>query len=451
VLPDPTAMRDVHELTTAEVVDFLVELGQRLAPEHNEHLHAARELSYASAPTTPPIVDEMYRVLPMVFDRERLEDMLDSGIDRAALDGWVPTVLRDRRTIAVRAFGARAVHITAGNSPVLAALAVIRNALTRSDALIKSPSNDPLTASAIAQTMCEMDPTHPITRHVAVAYWRGGDEEIEREVYQPQNIEKIVAWGGFASIKHITRYIQPGLELVSFDPKRSVSIIGAEAFADDSSLDEAAARLAVDIGQINQSACSNARTVFVLAGTDDEGRQRLDRLGERVYRSMVALPAHISTPPKHGIDRGLLEELGAVRLQDDWYRVIGGEDQEGALIISRLPEPVDFAAALNDRVANLVPVDDLEEALAFFDAYTQTIGVFPEKLKPEVREFAGLRGGQRVVSLGYSCMPSFAGPQDAFEPLRRLCRWVVDEESDPANQPLGDIFIASGTTAGDRS
>ena len=132
-----------------------------------------------------------------------------------------------------------------------------------------------------------------------------------------------------------------------------------------------------------------------------------------------------------------------MRLQDDWYHVIGGDDGEGAVIVSRLPEPVDFAAALNDRVANLVPVDELEEALAFFDAYTQTIGVYPEPLKAEVREFAGLRGGQRVVSLGFSCMPSFAGPQDALEPLRRLCRWVVDEHSDPGVQTPGEIFIPS--------
>ena len=385
----------------------------------------------------------MYRVLPMVFERERLEDMLDTGINRAYLDGWVPTVLRDGRTLDVRAFGARAVHIVAGNSPVLAALAVIRNALTRGDALIKSPSNDPLTASAIAQTMCELDDNHPVTRHISVAYWRGGDEQLEGEIYQPQNIEKIVAWGGFASMKHVTRYIQPGVELVSFDPKRSVSIIGPEAFADDASLADAASRLAVDIGQINQSACSNARTVFVLAGTDDDGRERMDALAEKTYAALLALPPQISTSPKYGINRGLMEELGALRLQDDWFSVIGGEDAEGALIISRLPEPVDFAAALNDRVANLVPVDDIDEVIAFFDAYTQTIGVYPESLKAAVRDVAGLRGGQRVVSLGYSCMPSFAGPQDALEPLRRLCRWVVDEHSDPTTHQLGEIFVAA--------
>jgi AcrR family transcriptional regulator len=70
-------------------------------------------------------------------------------------------------------------------------------------------------------------------RQIGVAYWKGGDEELERQLYQPHVIEKLIAWGGFASVKHVTKYIQPGLELITLDPKRSVSIIGHEALRDD--------------------------------------------------------------------------------------------------------------------------------------------------------------------------------------------------------------------------
>ena len=53
-------------------------------------------------------------------------------------------------------------------------------ALTKGDSLIKLPSNDPLTACAIVRTMIEMAPDHPVTRHMTVAYWKGGDEVLER-------------------------------------------------------------------------------------------------------------------------------------------------------------------------------------------------------------------------------------------------------------------------------
>ena len=81
--------------------------------------------------------------------------------------------------------------------------------------------------------MIDMAPDHPITRHVSVAYWKGGDQRIEAHLYDPRRIEKIVAWGGFAGIKHVTQYLQPGLDLITLDPKHSGTIIGPEAFEDE--------------------------------------------------------------------------------------------------------------------------------------------------------------------------------------------------------------------------
>jgi Acyl-CoA reductase (LuxC) len=116
-----------------------------------------------------------------------------------------------RQQILIRAFGARCVHIIAGNSPIVAYMRVIRNALTRSDCITKAPSNDPLTAIAIARTMVDMAPDHPVTRHLVAGYWKGGDARVEEAIYDPRKIEKIIAWGGFASVKHITQYRRLGI------------------------------------------------------------------------------------------------------------------------------------------------------------------------------------------------------------------------------------------------
>ena len=42
-----------------------------------------------------------------------------------------------------------------------------------------------------------------------------------------------------------------------------------------------------------------------------------------------------------------------------------------------------------------------------------------------------LFGAQRLTSLGYACHVTTAMPQDAIEPVRRMCKWIVDEECDP--------------------
>jgi len=44
---------------------------------------------------------------------------------------------------------------------------------------------------------------------------------------------------------------------------------------------------------------------------------------------------------------------------------------------------------------------------------------------------AALFGAQRLTSLGYACSVAIAMPQDAIEPIRRMCKWIVDEECDP--------------------
>ena len=66
--------------------------------------------------------------------------------------------LADGRELRIRAFGARALHVPAGNGGLVSAVTIIRNAITRSDAIIKAPSNDPLTAMAIARTLAEVAP-----------------------------------------------------------------------------------------------------------------------------------------------------------------------------------------------------------------------------------------------------------------------------------------------------
>ncbi len=208
-----------------------------------------------------------------------------------------------------------------------------------------------------------MAPDHPITKHLAVGYWKGGDLAVEEVLYQPQHIEKIVAWGGLASVKHVTRYIQPGLELIALDPKRSATIIGAEAFTDEATMREVARRAAIDIGVANQEGCANARVIYVLCGTDDAGLAKANKLGELIYQELVALPPFISTPPLYP-NRDLFDHLESSRMTDDFYRVFGGEQREGAIVVSQFDEPVDYSPMLSGRVANIVPVDDIDKVTA---------------------------------------------------------------------------------------
>lgn len=426
-LRNPGEMKRLYTLSIDDIIDFLVELGQRLDLSRNAHMQEALELSYAATDLTPPILRWQYSLIQRYFTREMVRGFIDVPIGIPFVEGWQPVTLADGRTASIRAMGARCLHITAGNSPMTALITLARNALTRSDAIVKSPSNDPFTALAVARTMIDMAPDHPLTKHFSVAYWKGGTVDFEERLYQPRNIEKIVAWGGFASVKHVTRYIQPGLELISLDPKRSATIIGRDTFADEATMRDAALRAATDIGASNQTGCSSARVVLVESGTDDEGIARLGRLGEMIYDAMMGLPGSLSNKPKN-FDSELRSNIDGLRATPDFYEVIGGKDDEGAIIVSKLDDVVDFYPSLSGRVANLVPIDDISEAFRFVNAYTQTVGIYPEALKLRLRDELPLFGAQRIVTLGYAMTANPALPQDAIEPVRRMVKWIVDEQ-----------------------
>ena len=429
-LQSPTEMADLYQLSFDEILDVLAALGDALAFESNVHLQEAYEASLVANVLPAEMLKNSYRVLRPMFSRGNVTEIADSQVGLNYLNGWVPHALRDGRELRVRAFGSRVLHIPAGNGGLVSAVTILRSVITRSDVIIKAPSNDPLTAVAIARTLADIAPNHPITKHLAVGYWKGGDIAVEEALYQPQHIEKIVAWGGLASVKHVTRYIQPGLELIALDPKRSATIIGREAFDDDATMREVARRAATDIGVANQEGCANARVIYLLSGTDADGLAKANRLGELIYRELVSLPAVVSTPPRYP-NRELLDHLEASRMTEDFYRVIGGEQREGAIVVSQLDEPVDYSPMLSGRVANIVPVDSIDKVTAAVNAYTQTIGIYPESLKRQLRDTLALFGAQRLTSLGYACSVAVASPQDAIEPIRRMCKWVVDEECDP--------------------
>ena len=431
-LTTPSKLADLYALSFAQIADYLAELGRHLALESNRYMQQAFELACATSGLSDSILRARFEQMPAMFDRQVVQAMAERGCGIDFLEGWVEQTGAAQPGVRafVRAFGARTVHVIAGNLPDVSALTVIRNAITRSDCIIKTPSNDPLTATALVRTMIDMAPDHPLTRHCSVAYWKGGDENIEASVYDPRRIEKIVAWGGFSSIKHITRYIQPGIDLITLDPKLSGTIIGRDAFADDDTLRTVARRLALDIGAWNQEGCVNARVIYVESGTDEAGQERCARLGRLTFEAIQQLPPQLSTPHKN-FDPALRDEIEAIRMLDDDYKVFGGQRNEGAVIVSMDGAPVDFSRILACRVGNLVPVDDVDTAVKSVNAYTQTIGIYPESLKTRLRDSLAFHGAQRLVSLGGAAMiHGGTERQDGIETLRRMCKWIVDESGD---------------------
>jgi len=429
---DAAALAAYQDVKVEEIARFLNELSGMLNLDKNSAWKRAYELSVHTSGLTAPILEFLYTYgARKALSRDAVMEYAEKRIGIAYLEGWVEQPLANGGVNAIRAFGSKAVNIIAGNLPGVSVNTVLRGAITRSDCITKTPSNDPLTMSAILRTMIELDRDHPVTRHMSAAYWKGGDEKVEATLYNPNRIEKIVAWGGFDSIKHITRYLQPGLDLITLDPKHSMSVIGREALVEGSAMEEAAIRAALDVGLWNQEACANARMVYVECDVDDpEQLEGLNRLGQKVFEGFAKLPTTLSTPVK-SLPQELKEELEGLVFQDEWYRLHRGGDRDGCVIVSQTDEAVPFASLLAARTVNLVPVASADEALKRVSAWTQTIGVYPPSLRRKIRDGLALRGAQMIVDLGFVARMNSYGPMDGMEPERRMLKWVVDQTPSP--------------------
>jgi hypothetical protein len=433
----PENLADLYTITFDDIVDYLNELADRLCLDTNAYWREAFEVSCRSSNVSRSVLEAIYRTSPNTFRPAPVREVAEARIGIRHLEGWSETKLDGGRTIAVRAIGSRSVHVIAGNVPLPALTTLLRSAITRNDAIVKVPWNDPLTMVALARTMIEMAPDHPLTKHLTVCYWKSGDDAVEERLYQPGNIEKIVAWGGNASLKHISKHLKQGIDLIALDPKSSTTLIGKEALIDDDTMLEIARRTAADLGGWDQEACVNARVMFLESGTDESGIAKANLFGQYVFDALQTLPTSISAGPTN-FDPRLKEELQSVMQQRDFYKLITDKrniEKTGAVIVSQFAEQVDFPGLLYGRVGNIVPVDDINEAFGFFSSATQTVGVYPDELRRRIRDRASLMGGQWFVPVGYAISGSSVAPQDGIEPERRMCRWVVDFTYDPAGMP----------------
>ena len=440
ILHNRNLLTELYALSTDEIIDFLVELGDRLNPKANPHVQWALGLNETFSDMPRALCEGSYRGLTAkngMLSRERLEAVV-ATIGREHIDGWDEQTQYNGRRIGVRAIGVPTVHVIAGNAPGISTITFLRNALIRGYALVKIPSNELGAAIALGKTLLDMAPDHPLTRSWSAAYWRGGDTAFEEKLYHPRNFDRIVAWGGRKSITHIARYLRPGLDIVMFDPKNSRAFIGEEALQSEAAMDEAAIRLAADVGYNNQNGCANARLAFIRCAPGVEAADAVRRFARKVFDAIQRLPAIISTPaPRLSAD--FAARLDGLRMLDDEFEVVGG-DERGGVIISLQGEPVDFANDLAYRTLNLIPVADFDVALRRTTRDVQTVGVWPACLRDELRLPLALHGVQRVTTLGYMLnYDSITVPHDGTEALRRMATWVVSEDCEAVPELWHDL------------
>lgn len=402
-----------------EIIQFLMACAERMQLDSNPYLQEAMERTVETNPLPRRVVENLFRSAPGFLSEHMLRSTVESNFaNPEVLDGWV-----ERKDIfgnkgSMRAFPPRIVHILAGNSPTGCLASIVQGILIKGINVFKMPSSDPFTCVAMLRTMAEVDPEHPVVKSLSAVYWQGGDKSIEQTLYRPQYFDRIVAWGGGDAINNVISYLGPGLQLVSFDPKTSISIIGPEGFESDEIIDEVAESAAEDITVYNQEACLASRIIYV------EGeRSRIETFCARLQERLAVdreWASEFAPPPPADI----LEQVEVLKLMGDDLMVWGKGDGRGMVLLTN--DPVDFHPS--NKTVNVVHLNSVNDAARFVNVATQTIGIYPPECKEALRTRLAVAGAQRVVRLGGANKHVLGSPHDAMFPLQRLVHWMSDED-----------------------
>ncbi|MFT3968526.1 MAG: acyl-CoA reductase [Sphingobium sp.] len=417
VLPR-TEVPPLLNVPVAEIIDFLVETGERIRDPRNDIFQECIDRMCAQHILPREVVANQALYATHTLEKRRLMAELEQNFpDPRALDEWVPKQDFTGRKSFVRAFAPRLIHVLPGNSPGVAVKSIAHGALVKGVNLFKMSSSDPFTTVAILRTMAAIDPEHPIVKSMSAVYWRGGDETIEPVLLRPQYFDKIVGWGGGDAINNLIKYTGPGLQLVSFDPKTSISMIGREAFDSEESIALAADLASADVMTLNQEACVASRFQYV-EGTQEQ----VDRFCAALHKRIAERAA--ASGDVRAYDMDLKEQIDMLSMMDDEFRIWGKTDGKGVVI--RSDEPVDFHPI--NKTANVVRVDRLDDAVKYINVATQTVGFYPFHRMADYRDRLAAGGAQRVVHLGEAGPATIGAPHDAMYPLHRFVHWMVHED-----------------------
>jgi hypothetical protein len=316
----------------------------------------------------------------------------------------------------VRALPTRQLHITAGNSPLIPVLSLLRAVWTKSPCVLKLPSGAALPGALLAMVAMAAAPDHPLTKHLSMVYWQGGDAEIETVLFLPGAFDRIVVWGSpdsVSSVRERARFTK----ILCFNPRYSVSFVGREALAGtDEQLEEVAARAVCDSMVENQKACIASLVHYVEGTTAD---------AERYARAVSCALAKWDERMPHpllGRHRGQLKRLerGMLAEADVAYHQVDGDFRSGVIVA-----PHEFAIKDHPmcRLVVVRPVPSLDDALRFLHPGVATVGVHPEPRRQALRDRIAARGVSNVVPLGHGGSAAIGSAHDGMLVLGELVDW----------------------------
>jgi hypothetical protein len=414
--------RDRHlaHRPVAEIVGVIDAVAARLLDPGDPLRQAAERALPAVTAYSPPMIRLVLDRMAADWRAPRLRELLRAEFgDPRVLDGFRPA---PRSNGLHAAFGPRlSVHVFSGNVPGVAVTSLVRSLLLKSATLGKAAVGEPLLAALFARGVAEADAE--LGRCLAVTYWPGGDEAMERAALDAA--DAVVVYGGADAVSTIRSRTPVTARFIGYGPKVSFGVVGRSALS-GADAREAARGAARDASTFDQQGCVSPHLFYVEEGGPVSPDAWAAMLAEEMAGVERELPRGVLAPGESSSIRQLRAEAEFAEAGGGGVRLHASAEGTAWTVVFD-PKP-DFTSSCLNRVIRVKPVASLDDVPALVERFgpvLQTVGVAADAESTRVLAEALARvGASRFTSFGQMAWPPPWWHHDGRPPLRELVRWA---------------------------
>lgn len=371
-----------------------------------------------------PVADAVPGVafLRLWLRRNSLEPMLRRELGYEALLGsW-----REEATARLGVFPLGVVgHWPAGNIDIQPVLSMSCALLGGNACLVRVPTGLVDVTRELAKRLHEADADGVLTDRIAFVAF--DHDRLDLHEAMASAVDGAMIWGGAEAVAEVRALPFPHWARVAvFGPRLSVAAMDGGAWSDEANRPNWCRRLARDVWQFDQQACSSPQTLFLERREGCDIRPFVDALKQAFVEENRA-------HPRHDIHPALTSAITLARaswlLEGETRRAVFPPAPDWTILVG---DGSDIPTPTQGRTLTLLLVDDLLEPFSKFSGRVQTLGVAvtdPDR-EAALARTAARNGVDRIVKLGR--MHVFGSPWDGTDlvrPMTRVIRYVPSSET----------------------
>ena len=346
--------------------------------------------------------------------RGTLEPIITRELGRNALcGGWIEDGHARLKAYPLGIVG----HWPAGNIEIQPTLSMTCALLGGNASLVRVPSVLDGLTRLIMEKLEQSDRAGVLTGRVRMLVFDHTRKDLLEAM--ARSVDGAMIWGGEEAVLSVRGLPFPHwARLAIFGPRISVAAMDADSWSNSEGQESWCRRIARDVWQFDQQACSSPHVLFLEKKTNYSSREFVQSLkrafeSENQLHPRQTIHAALTTVICQARASWLLDNVAnsAIFTQGpDWTILLGSG--------SEIPKPT------QGKTLTILEVDDLLDPIGKLDGNVQTLGLAMKDTSRETKlaSLAARRGVDRIVKLGR--MHVFAPPWDGVDLIRPMVRMV---------------------------